>query len=200
MPPLIENAQLDNAALAKANDIFKNQYFEHVSPGGVDPGQLVQSFGYDYVVEGENLILGNFSSEQEVVQDWMNSPEHRANILNNRFVDMGAAVIKGVYKGQTMWVGVQEFGLPLSACQSPDATLKAQITNNTAQLTGLSTQLDSLENQINTIDKNSAQYNTLVDEYNNLAAQYNQLLQTTKNLIETYNGQINTFNQCVKGT
>ena len=103
--PLIENAQLDAAAKAKADDMFKKQYFEHISPSGVGPGQLVKSVGYDYLVVGENLILGNFASEQEMVQLWMNSPGHRANILNKRFSQIGVAVVKGTYKGQTAWIG-----------------------------------------------------------------------------------------------
>ena len=117
LPALKENTDLDETASAKAADIFKNQYFEHVSPSGVDPGKLVESYGYDYIVEGENLILGNFSSEKEVVADWMASPGHRANILNNRYTEIGVAIVKGTYKGEESWVGVQEFGLPLSTCE-----------------------------------------------------------------------------------
>ena len=117
LPALKENAELDATAAAKANDMFINQYFEHVSPSGIGPGDLAQKNGYSYIVEGENLILGNFSSEKEVVQDWMNSPGHRANILNVRYTDIGVSIIKGTYKGQTVWIGVQEFGLPSSVCR-----------------------------------------------------------------------------------
>ena len=63
MSALKENEKLDQAALAKANDMFLKQYFEHVSPTGVGPGDLAQNYGYDYIIVGENLILGNFSSE-----------------------------------------------------------------------------------------------------------------------------------------
>ena len=115
LPALVENAELDKAAAAKANDMFLHQYFEHVSPTGVDPGKLVQSYGYEYIVAGENLILGNFSSEAEVLGDWMNSPGHRANILNIRYTEIGASIIKGTYEGQTVWIGAQEFGLPVHA-------------------------------------------------------------------------------------
>jgi uncharacterized protein YkwD len=124
LPALKENTILDKVAAAKANDMFVNQYFEHVSPSGVGPGDLAQKYGYNYIVEGENLILGNFSSEKEVVQDWMNSPGHRANILNNRYAEIGVAIIKGTYKGETAWIGVQEFGLPITACSQPDVSLK----------------------------------------------------------------------------
>src|SRR3990167_5043216 len=89
LPPLSTNAKLEAAALAKAQDMFNKQYFEHVSPSGLDPGTLVKNAGYEYILSGENLILGNFKDEQELVQAWMDSPGHRANILNERFVDIG---------------------------------------------------------------------------------------------------------------
>ncbi len=199
LPPLLENAKLDAAATAKAKDLFKNQYFEHISPSGVDPGTLVKSFGYEYILSGENLILGNFADEKEVVQDWMNSPGHRANILNNRFVDIGVAVLKGTYKGQTVWIGVQEFGLPLSACSAPNTSLKAEIDTDKAALDQLASTIEAKRNEINNTNPRSPEYNTLVDQYNALVAQYNELNQVTKNIIAQYNAQVNTFNQCVAG-
>lgn len=200
LPALKENAKLDEAAAAKANDMFLNQYFEHISPSGVGPGDLAQKYGYDYIVEGENLILGNFSSEKEVVQDWMNSPGHRANILNNRYTEIGAAVIKGTYKGETVWIGVQEFGLSLSACLQPSVSLKNQIDSDQAQLNDLSSQIADAKAQIDSTNQKSAAYDQMVNDYNQLVAQYNSLAQTTKNIIATYNNQVNTFNSCVAGT
>lgn len=138
LSPLFENAKLNASAKAKADDMFLNQYFEHISPLGVDPGALVKSYGYEYIVAGENLILGNFADEKELVQAWMASPGHRANILNNRFTEIGAAIIKGTYNGKTAWIGVQEFGLPLSACSQPDVGLKTEISDNKIQLDQLS--------------------------------------------------------------
>jgi uncharacterized protein YkwD len=199
LPPLIENAKLNAAALAKANDIFKNQYFEHVSPSGIDPGTLVKSNGYSYILSGENLILGNFSSEKELVQAWMDSPGHRANILNNRFTDIGVAIIKGTYKGDTVWVGVQEFGLPLSACDSPSEILKQEIEGYKATLDNLSSKIEAKRQEINNTSPKSPQYNALVDQYNSLVNQYNQLNQTAKSSIAQYNNQVNSFNQCVAG-
>jgi len=199
LPALIENAKLDEAASAKANDMFLNQYFEHVSPSGTGPGELVQNYGYDYIVAGENLILGNFSSEKEVVQDWMNSPGHRANILNNRVTEIGVAIIKGAYKGETVWIGVQEFGLPLSTCSEANIALKNQINSEKAQLDELSLEIDAKKNQINNTNSKSASYNQMIDDYNQLVAQYNGLAQQVKEIIATYNNQVNNFNNCVKG-
>ena len=199
LPALTENARLDEAASAKANDMFLNQYFEHVSPTGIDPGKLVQSYGYDYIVAGENLILGNFSSEKEVVQDWMNSPGHRANILNNRYTEIGVAVIKGTYKGETVWIGVQEFGFPLATCSQPNAGLKDQIDSGKIQLDSLSSQINEKKNQIDNTDSESAARNQMINDFNQLVVQYNNLAGQLKENINTYNIEVNTFNNCVAG-
>jgi len=196
LPALTESAMLDKAAAAKANDMFLKEYFEHVSPIGVDPGKLVQKHGYDYIVAGENLILGNFSSEKEVVQDWMNSPGHRANILNNRYTEIGVAIIKGTYKGETVWIGVQEFGLPLSGCVQPGESLKNLIDSGKSQLEVLSPQIDEARNQI---DDKSPAYKQMVEDYNQLIVQYNLLAEQLKAIIVKYNGEVNNFNNCVAG-
>lgn len=196
---LKENQILDAVALAKANDMFKNQYFDHVSPAGVGPGQLAEQYGYDYIVEGENLILGNFSSEQELVQDWMNSPGHRANILNNRYTEIGVAIVKGVYKGESVWIGVQEFGLPVSSCQQPNAAVKNQIEFNEAQLDEIVLQINQRRQQIESADSRTKVYRQMVEDYNNLVKEYNSLADQTKSLISQYNQQVNIFNACVSG-
>jgi len=197
--PLTENAKLSAAAEVKAEDMLKNEYFEHVSPSGVTSGQLVKSFGYEYLVTGENLIRGNFSGEVEMVQDWMNSPGHRENILNTKFTEIGVAVAKGTYKGQTVWVGVQEFGLPLPNCPEADVTLKNKIDTNKKKLDQLYSQIITKEKEIDAESKTSEKYNTLVDEYNAMVAEYNLLNQETKKLISEYNNQITAFNDCVAG-
>jgi uncharacterized protein YkwD len=199
LPALVENAKLDEAAATKANDMFQSQYFEHVSPSGVDPGKLVQSYGYDFIVEGENLILGNFSSEKEVLQDWMNSPAHRANILNNRYTEIGAAIIKGTYKGDIVWIGVQEFGLPLSACAEPSINLKNEINSERNQLDILSAQIDERKTEIDSTNPNSSAYRQMINDYNQLVAQYNSLADRVKQTIATYNDEVNIFNNCVAG-
>ena len=200
LPALTENSLLDATAAAKASDMFLNQYFEHISPSGVGPGDLAQKYGYNYIVEGENLILGNFSSEKEVLQDWMNSPGHRANILNVRYTEMGAAIVKGIYKGETVWIGVQEFGLPLSACAEPNADTKKQIDTDNTQLTSLSSQIDEAKKQIDATDSSSPSYSQMVDDYNQLVNQYNSLAEITKGIVAQYNSEVNVFNACVGGT
>jgi len=199
LPALTENQTLDRIALLKASDLFTNQYFEHVSPSGVGPGELAQKNGYQYIVEGENLILGNFSSEAEAVQDWMNSPGHRANILNNRFTEIGVAIIKGTYKGDSVWIGVQEFGLPLSDCSEPNEALKSEIDLNEKTLNNMSSQISQIRSEISNLNPGSENYNEVIDQYNQLVNNYNDLSATTKNVVSQYNEEVNNFNNCVVG-
>lgn len=199
LAPLVSNQKLEEAARAKAEDMFLNQYFEHVSPSGVDPGKLVKNYGYDYIITGENLILGNFEDETDVVQKWMDSPGHRANILNKRFAEIGVAVIKGEYKGQTVWIGVQEFGLPMSYCKSPEIDIKDKIDNNKSELDQLSVKIDAKRSEIENTNPRSEKYNGLIDEYNEMVNVYNSLNNETKLLINEYNEQVNIFNNCVMG-
>jgi len=197
--PLYRNDVLDKSALAKANDMFAKQYFEHNSPSGVTPADLVKNYRYSYIVTGENLILGNFASEKDLVQAWMNSSGHRANILNNRYTEIGLAIVKGVYKGETTWIGVQEFGLPLSACKQPDVDLKNKIDQQKSQLDSLSLQIDNKRQEVNASVSDYKKYNELVEVYNNLVKQYDNLAESVKNLIAQYNNQVSVFNNCVAG-
>jgi len=194
---LLENSKLNAAALAKANDMFEKQYFEHVSPLGIGPGDLAQRYGYEYIIEGENLILGNFSSEKELVQYWMDSPGHRANILNNRYTEIGVAIIKGTYQGNSVWIGVQEFGLPLSSCPQPNDSLKNQVDLGKSQLSLLYADIQQDKDQIESLNQHSENYRQLVEIYNQKINQYNSLAQEIRQLVEEYNLQVNNFNNCV---
>lgn len=199
LPDLAENELLNQSAFAKASDMFKNQYFEHISPEGIGPGDLVQSYGYEYIVTGENLILGNFESESELVDNWMNSPGHRANILNPRYADIGVSVVWGTYEGHSIWISVQEFGFPLSACKEPDSGFKSQIDAKKINLDQLGVSIDEKKLQIDTADRNTAYYSQMINDYNLMVQDYNGLAEGLKKMVLIYNGQVNDFNDCVKG-
>jgi len=118
---LTSNTLLTKAAQEKVNDMFSKQYFEHVSPSGVSPSDLVTSVGYAYKVSGENLALGDFLDEKDLVDAWMNSPGHRANILNKDYSEIGVATGLGKFEDRTStWLAVQEFGKPLPNCSKPN--------------------------------------------------------------------------------
>lgn len=198
LPPLRENLKLDASAQAKVDDMFKNQYFAHQSPSDEGVGDLAEKFNYKFIAIGENLALGNFKNDEALVQAWMASPGHRANILNSSYQEIGVAVKKGIFEGETTWLAVQHFGLPLSSCPQPDEKLKAEIEQNQSQIQELESSLLTLKNQIQAMKpKRGDIYNQLVAEYNNLVLQYNNLADETKTLINQYNAQVSLFNNCV---
>lgn len=87
LAPLKQNALLDKSACAKSDDMDKHNYYAHVSPEGVDWKSFVDNAGYDWQNVGENLIVGATSNE-DAVKSWMESPDHRANILGD-YEDIG---------------------------------------------------------------------------------------------------------------
>lgn len=196
---LSENAILDKAALAKAHDILVNQYFAHTSPAGVGVTQLAKSVGYTYVLIGENLARGDFADGKALVDAWMASPEHRANILKPGYREIGIAVIKGVYQGTKEWVGVQEFGTPLSACPAPDEGLNATINTYRTQIDALKQTITDSDAAINAMSPYDPAYRQKISEYNSLVSFTNSLIVKLKGFVATYNGEVNTFNTCVSG-
>ena len=89
---------LVKAAQEKANDMAAKSYFAHISPDGVTPWHWFQNVGYTFSYAGENLAV-NFSDSVNVGEAWMNSPEHRANILSGNFTEIGIATSQGMYEG-----------------------------------------------------------------------------------------------------
>lgn len=102
---------LQQAAQDKANDMALKGYFAHTGPGGITPWYWLEKTGYTYTAAGENLAV-NFVDSQDVVNAWMNSPGHRANILNQNYTEIGIATSKGMYKGREATFVVQFFGRP----------------------------------------------------------------------------------------
>ena len=197
---LLENNYLNNSATAKANDMFLKQYFEHISPDGVSPGDLVSKYGYEYLLTGENLILGNFENEAELVQAWMDSPGHRENILNAGYTEIGVSIIKGEYKGESVWIAVQEFGLPVSACTKPSEDLKNQIDLKQIEIDQLMLSITAKKEEIEKTNKNSAHYDQMIEDYNEMIKRYNLLAEELKSIVKIYNNQVNEFNNCASNS
>lgn len=91
LKPLRLNRQLSLAADDRVADMLSKHYFGHVSPDGMEPWTWVDRRGYDYREIGENLAVG-YGSAGAVVDGWMRSPGHRANILGRDFDEVGIAV------------------------------------------------------------------------------------------------------------
>ena len=82
------NSKLDAAAQANADDMAARDYWSHYTPDGNPPWIWVTNQGYAYQKLGQNLATG-FSDEQSTINGWMASPEHRANMLDSAFKDVG---------------------------------------------------------------------------------------------------------------
>jgi len=109
LTPLIMNDQLTNAAQMKSTDMFAKDYWAHFAPDGTSPWYWFLKAGYQYNYAGENLARG-FTTPPDVVNAWMNSPEHRANMLSSNYNDVGFAVQEGTLTGEETVLVVQEFG------------------------------------------------------------------------------------------
>ena len=114
LPALKMNDELSSAAFWKAQDMFANNYWAHVSPQGVTPWKWVGDAGYNYDVAGENLAK-NYPTAQATVDAWMQSATHRANILNNKYQDIGLAVVTGMLDGRDTTLIVAYYGSPATA-------------------------------------------------------------------------------------
>jgi uncharacterized protein YkwD len=86
--PLTLNAQLNSSAQAKADDMTARDYWAHNTPDGQEPWIFFDAAGYSYQKAGENLAYG-FSTSDATVIGWMNSPSHRANMLDNTYTEVG---------------------------------------------------------------------------------------------------------------
>ncbi len=130
LTPLTLSSELNTAATKKATDMFANNYWAHISPTGTTPWSFITSSGYQYLYAGENLAK-DFDKTNELVEAWMNSPTHRANILKPEYTDIGLAVMNGKLNGAETTLVVEEFGSKAS-----DGGVKtianAQSANNTS--------------------------------------------------------------------
>lgn len=109
LPVLTLDPKLSDAAAKKAEDMFAQNYWAHNSPDGKTPWFFIRGAGYNYIYAGENLARG-FDTADEVVNAWMTSPKHRANVLSENFREVGFAVKKGKLNGEETVLVVEEFG------------------------------------------------------------------------------------------
>lgn len=113
LAPLKLNAELSQAAQAKAGDMFARDYWAHVSPVGTQPWYFITQSGYTYRYAAENLAR-DFSSPESIVAAWITSPSHRENLFSAKYQDIGVAVVDGKLGGQETTLVVQMFGTPLA--------------------------------------------------------------------------------------
>jgi len=118
---LTKNNQLTQAAQLKGQDMLTKGYWAHVSPDGKEPWYFILQAGYSYNRAGENLAR-DFRDTTSVVSAWMNSPGHRANIVNPYYKEIGVAVVSGPFNGYDAVIVVQMFGEPLGGSSANSLT------------------------------------------------------------------------------
>lgn len=196
---LKQNSTLQRIADIRVQDMFAQGYFEHNSPTGDNASKEAVKNGYSYITIGENIALGNFDGARGLLTAWMNSPGHRANILNKNYTELGVSAISGMYKGQKVWIAAQIFGKPISGCKSPDVNVKDKITKYKASAESILKNIQSIDADLKTINQNdTTAYNAKVAERNTSAKLYNDLATETKTLVAEYNAQAATYNACIK--
>jgi uncharacterized protein YkwD len=99
LPALREDPRLTKAASDRIKDMEELEFWAHESPDGRSPFVWLKSAGYDYRYAGENLAAG-FETTELLVESWMESPGHRANILSPLYEDCGVAVVDGSTRGR----------------------------------------------------------------------------------------------------
>jgi uncharacterized YkwD family protein/spore coat assembly protein SafA len=102
--PLASDWQLSRVARYKSQDMKDKGYFSHTSPTYGSPFQMIKNFGLSYRSAGENIAKG-YKTPQAVVNGWMNSSGHRANILNASYNRIGVGYVANGNYWTQMFIG-----------------------------------------------------------------------------------------------
>lgn len=101
---LTHNWELSRVARYKSQDMADNRYFSHTSPTYGSPFQMIKNFGISYRTAGENIAAGQ-RTPKAVVDAWMNSSGHRANILNASYTQIGVGYVADGNYWTQMFIG-----------------------------------------------------------------------------------------------
>ena len=101
---LTHDWELSRVARYKSQDMKDNNYFSHTSPVYGSPFNMMKSFGISYRTAAENIAKGQ-ATPQAVVNAWMNSSGHRANILNSSFTKIGVGYVSSGRYWTQMFIG-----------------------------------------------------------------------------------------------
>ncbi|WP_138495890.1 CAP domain-containing protein [Paenibacillus pinistramenti] len=96
LKPLVVHTNLTKMAKTKVVDMYNHKYFSHTSPSYGSPFDMMDSFNITFEYAGENLARGQ-RTPAEVVKDWMNSPDHKANMLNPNYTLIGVGYYNGYW-------------------------------------------------------------------------------------------------------
>ena len=104
LKPLTANWELSRVARYKSQDMRDQGYFSHTSPTYGAPFQMIKSFGLSFRTVGESVAKG-YATPQAVVNGWMNSSGHRANILNASYTQIGVGYVGQGHYWTQMFIG-----------------------------------------------------------------------------------------------
>lgn len=196
--PLAITPLLNSSAEYKTDDMITRQYFEHESPTGEGVSDLGKRAGYEYVIMGENLALGDFADAKDLVDAWMNSPGHRANILSTKYQDIGVSVKRATFEGKPVWFAVQHFGSARGVCPLINENQKADIDFLNIQLREEEGDIQELKNKLQSPGADvQPWYQNDVARFNNMVDLYNKKLADSRKKIDMYNAQVRAFNKCI---
>lgn len=122
IPALTTNDLLTKAAYAKAKAIVDSQTFQH-DIGDKHFSSWVKEVNYKYTHVGENLAL-DFTTSEGTIKAWLNSTSHKKNLLNDKFKEIGVAVVEDKFQGKNTTIIVQIFGTPVAPLNN--ATVAAE--------------------------------------------------------------------------
>jgi uncharacterized protein YkwD len=115
--PLASSSALMQAATNKAQDMVNRSYFGHIGPNSQPFWDFITGVNYKYLRAGENLAVF-YPDVESLTEAWLNSPSHRANILNSFYTETGIGIVKGEYQGHSGWYVVQLFAVPYTGTQT----------------------------------------------------------------------------------
>ena len=197
LPDLVTQYKLSSSAQAKVDDMVTKGYFEHETPEGYNVEHFIDNAGYEYITVAENLASGDFVDAEDLVTAWMNSPGHRANILNRDVTEIGVAVSYVEFQGAMQYVAVQHFGRPKNSCPEVDVALNMSTTDKESTQQTTESELSDLKQIIDSEGPGSGEYQAHIAEYNAMVTEYNNLSKQIQSDIAMYNESVRAFNACI---
>jgi hypothetical protein len=176
--------------------MFTHQYFSHTSPQGIDAESMAHAMQYEYFLIAENIAFGNLSDSESVVGDWLNSPAHRANILNDALTRIGVAAQQGEFDGAPAWIVVQVFARPRSLCTAPDHARLSMLEDRKKFAESIRSFLHLHQAPAGGDAPTRALLQGLLTQ---LSSAYTQFVATLNVDIQEYNRDLNAYVQCAHG-
>jgi hypothetical protein len=159
------SSKLNSSAQSKANHMVNKDYWAHNAPDGTTPWYFFSAAGYSYLGAGENLAYG-FDTSAGVVNGWMNSAGHRANILESSYEDVGFGIKNGNnYQGSPNTVVVAHYGDPVKqTATAPTTTSKSSSTPTTTKKTTTKKKETTKKKQVEEEQPESAEQEEVITE------------------------------------